>query len=136
MDECKPLDKGGMKLWSRPVEDNLGLMTRAEVDLPADAKELFKLMTSKAGFEIIDPGYGGANIDHNPPPIERLEWSGHRVAECVLASSPSKLFPISDREFVVCNLFDQQPTGVGQCRLTVSKPVLKAPMVSALETKL
>jgi len=98
-----------MKLWSRPVEDKLGLMTRTELELPAAAADIFQLMTSKTGFAIINPGC----TNHGAPPIETLEWSGSgrggsRV-ECVLAVAPSIVFPLSDREFVVCNMFDMEP---------------------------
>ena len=44
-------------------------------------------------------------------------------------SAESELDPAAAEGNRVCAV-------VGQCRLTVSKPVLKAPMVSALETRI
>ena len=75
-------------------------------------------MTSKTGFEIIDP----ETKNHGAPPIETLEWSGHGRVECVLASVPSPGGPMSDREFVVCNMFDVEPTGQ-HLPLLVSKSI-------------
>jgi len=111
-------DKDGIELWSRPVEDRLGKMTRTEVGLAADAEDIFQLMISKAGFEIIDPG----TKNHHAPPIESLPWSGSGPVECVLACAPSPGFPLSDREFVVCNMFDEHPSGT-ELPLFVSKSI-------------
>jgi hypothetical protein len=36
--------------------------------------------------------------------------------------------------WVTCNAAGEEVDEVGRCRLTVSKPVLKAPMVSTLES--
>jgi len=77
-------------------------------------------------------------FDECGTPRERAERAQKVVADCLEGCS------VTEKEAIISRLRRQArgPTGgappalVGRCRLTVSKPVLKAPLVSALETKM
>eukprot|EP00959_Pyramimonas_sp_CCMP1952_P229027 4789024-Pyramimonas_sp.AAC.1 len=90
------------KLWSRPVEGDLGFFIRSESEIEVSAKEVFQVLTGHAGPAIINSRI----LNHNDAPIEVFQWRDRM--ECVNTKA-GYTWPMSDRDFVVCNIFDTKP---------------------------
>jgi len=77
---------------------------------------------------------------HSPQVAARLQAAGKDGQWA--GDNPSLLLKLMQSDLAADYILDMPAevlkqaaaAGVGRCRLTVSKPVLKAPMVSALET--
>ena len=95
-------NKDMIKLWSRKVAGDLGVFVRSEAEIYGSAKEVFQVLTSKFGPDIINSRI----TNHNDPPIEEFQWRNRM--ECIHLKAEYS-WPISDRDFVVCNVFDSKP---------------------------
>mmetsp|Transcript_36088 Transcript_36088/g.50111 ORF Transcript_36088/g.50111 Transcript_36088/m.50111 type:complete len:247 (-) Transcript_36088:44-784(-) len=109
-------ESGGMKVLSRPVEGKMGLLTRSEALIESDWESTYNLLVSEEGFKIIDPD----TKNHRELPVEIFNW--RERMECVHAKMKLPMF-ISDRDFVVCNVFDNQPLDAKQLPMFVSKSI-------------
>jgi len=92
---------------------------------------------SNCAFKISLRRYTECSLVHvDANPVDAA-WGGDRPA---FPTAPLRVHPIQfSGNSVADKLADirkQLTAQVGRCRLTVSKPVLKAPLVSALETKM
>jgi len=68
-----------------------------------------------------------------PPGIERLKLKCDKLVSRFAFNFKLRRYSEGDYEVTVPTSASYGRSEVGQCRLTVSKPVLKAPMVSVLE---
>jgi len=86
----------------------------------------------------VRPYYQGTNLDPDTATSsagtrKMLESASYEAYDASIGEHLMDPYPTTTRAVVYTN-DETQNSAVGRCRLTVSKPVLKAPMVSALET--
>jgi len=99
-------DKKGLLVESKPVsgvfEPAKVFVTRAVGEIDAPAQETFDMLTSPAGYAVIDPV--SKPEDHELPPLETYEWRKGSRLEAAIARTNLPMMPVT--EFVVLNAID------------------------------
>ncbi|BDA42898.1 hypothetical protein COCOBI_03-7910 [Coccomyxa sp. Obi] len=94
----------GLQVFSRPVEGSKLVLVRSAVEVEKSAEDLFNLLTSSEGSDIID------DSTRHDRPVEVLQWKD-RAEVGYSETIPSK-FPFPKRSFVKASFFDSANTQV------------------------
>ncbi|EIE24484.1 hypothetical protein COCSUDRAFT_40869 [Coccomyxa subellipsoidea C-169] len=94
----------GLRVYSRPIKGSKLLLVRSVVEVEKSAKDLFSLLTSAEGSDIID------DSTMHDPPVEILQWDDR--AEVGYSKTIQSKFPFPKRSFVKASFFDTANTQV------------------------